>query len=115
MIKVRELTPGKWRINASEPGFKVKSVALEGLRGRPFPVREVSADAFFERVPRGQNGEPDEPAAMLRGLPTMYYYFGNTVFLYPAPLHSWNLLIEYEPRDGRNDKGEFIGLPEHAT
>src|SRR6516162_8557174 len=46
-----DLPRGKWRINATEPGFKVVAVALEGLRHRLFPLRQV------------------------HGMPTWYYYY----------------------------------------
>ena len=66
-----DLPRGKWRINASLPGFKVVAVAIEGLRHRLFPLRQV------------------------HGMPTWYYYYSNSVYIYPPPLHTWRLILTY--------------------
>jgi hypothetical protein len=99
LTKYFDLVPGKWRINASLPGYKVVGCALEGLRHRPFPLRRVEPSEFAERVPFDENGEPMEPPVVLRGMPTWHYYYGNTVYIYPPPLHAWRLMLTYEPRE----------------
>ena len=88
LTKDFDLVRGKWRINASLPGYKVVCCALEGLRHRLFPLRQV------------------------HGMPTWYYYYSNSVYIYPPPLHTWRLLLTYEPREEtrtRNVPGEFTG------
>ena len=113
MTKDFDLVPGKWRINASLPGYKVVGCALEGLRHRPFPLRQVEVSEFAERAPfDDKNGEPMEPPAVLRGLPTLYFYHGQTLYLWPVPLHAWRLKLVYEPREEtctRNALGELTG------
>jgi hypothetical protein len=95
-----DLVRGEWRINASRPGYKVVGCAIEGLRHRPFPLRQVELSEFTALVPfDGKNGEPKEPAVVLRGMPTLYYYYGNTVYIYPPPLHAWRLKLIYLPRE----------------
>ena len=95
-----DLPPGKWRINASQLGYKVVAVALVDLRRRLFPLRQVEASEFAKQVPfDDKNGEPIEPPFMLHGMPTWYYYYGNTVYIYPPPLHAWQLMVTYEPRE----------------
>ena len=93
-----DLVPGRWRINASLPGYKVVGCALEGLRHRPFPLRRVEPSEFAERVPFDENGEPIEPPAVLHGLPTMYFYCGAALYLWPVPRHAWRLKVDYAPR-----------------
>jgi hypothetical protein len=113
LTKNFDLVPGKWRINASMPGFKVVAVAIEGLRHRPFPLRQLKASEFAEQVPfDDKNGEPMEPPALLRGLPTTFYYFSQTLYLWPVPLHGWLLRVDYAPREEsrtRNALREFTG------
>jgi len=93
-----DLPRGKWRINASLPGYKVVGCALEGLRHRLFPLRQVEASEFTKQVPFDEKGEPIERPVMLHGMPTWYYYYGNSVFIHPPPLHTWRLILTYEPR-----------------
>jgi hypothetical protein len=94
-----DLPPGKWRINATKPGFKVVAVATEGLRHRLFPLRRVEASEFAKQVPFDEKGEPVEPPVMLHGMPTMYYYyFSQSIYLLPVPLHGWRLKVDYAPR-----------------
>jgi hypothetical protein len=81
------------------PGFKVVAVAIEGLRRRPFLLRQVEASEFTALVPFDEKGEPIEPPAMLHGMPTMYYYFGVSLYLWPVPLHAWRLKLIYVPRE----------------
>jgi hypothetical protein len=94
-----DLVRGKWRINASLPGYKVVGCAVEDLRRRLFPLRQVEASEFAKQVPFDEKGEPIQPPVMLHGMPTWYYYYGNTVYIYPPPLHAWRLMLTYEPRD----------------
>ena len=113
LTKYFDLVSGKWRINSTVPGFKVVAAAIEDLRRRPFPLRQVEASEFAELVPfDDKNGEPVEPPAMLRGLPTLYYYYGQTLYLWSVPLHAWRLRVDYAPREEthiRNALGEFTG------
>ena len=100
LTKYFELPLGKWRINATMPGYKVVAVAIEDLRRRLFPLRQVEASEFTALVPfDDKNGEPKEPAAVLHGLPTLYFYFGVSLYLWPVPLHAWRLKVDYAPRD----------------
>jgi len=112
LIKYFDLVPGKWRINASLPGYKVVGCAVEDLRRRPFPLRQVEASEFAKQVPFDEKGEPIERPVMLHGMPIWYYYYGNTVYIYPPPLHAWRLMLTHEPREEtsiRNVLGEFTG------
>ena len=94
-----DIVAGKGRINATMPGFKVVAVALVGLRHRPFPLRQVEASEFTALVPfDDRNGEPTEPPVMLHGMPSMYYYYGQTLYLWPVPRHGWRLKLTYAPR-----------------
>ena len=100
LTKHFDLVPGKWRINSTVPGFKVVAVAIEGLRHRTFALRQVEASEFTALVPfDDKNGEPMEPPVLLRGLPTLYYYYGQTLYLWPVPLHAWRLKVNYVPRE----------------
>jgi hypothetical protein len=106
------LVRGEWRINASRPGYKVVGCAIEGLRHRLFPLRQVEASEFTALVPFDEKGEPIEPPAVLHGLPARYFYFGVILYLWPAPLHAWRLKVDYAPREEtrtRNALGEFTG------
>ena len=94
-----DLPRGKWRINASQPGYKVVGCAIEGLRHRLFQLRKVGASEFSKQVPFDERGEPIELPVMLHGMPTWYYYYGNSVYIYPPPLHTWRLILTYEPRE----------------
>ena len=113
LTKDIDLVPGKWRINASLPGYKVVGCAIEGLRHHLFPLRRVEASEFTALVPfDDKNGEAMEPPVMLRGLPTMYFYYGQTLYLWPVPLHAWRLKVDYAPRQEirpRNALGELTG------
>ena len=99
LTKYFDLPPGKWRINSTMPGFKVVAVALVGLRHRPSPLHQVELSEFAKQVPFDEKGEPMEPPVMLRGLPTLYYYYGQTLYLWSAPLHAWRLKVDYAPRE----------------
>ena len=100
LTKYFDLPPGKWGINASLPGYKLEGCAIEDLRRRLFPLRQVEVSEFAKQVPfDDKNGEPMEPPAMLRGLPTLYYYYGQTLYLWPVPLHAWRLKLDYAPRE----------------
>ena len=100
LTKYFDLVRGEWRINASRPGYKVVGCAIEGLRRRLFPLRRVEASEFTALVPfNDKNGEPIEPPAVLHGLPTMYFYFGVALYLWPPPLHAWRLKVDYAPRE----------------
>src|SRR6516162_2814148 len=111
LTKDFDLVRGKWRINASLPGYKVVGCAVEDLRRRLFPLRQVEAREFTALVPfDDKNGEPLERPAVLHGLPTLYYYYGQTLYLWPPPLHAWRLKVDYAPREEirtRNDLGEL--------
>jgi hypothetical protein len=99
LTKYFELPLGKWRINATMPGFKVVALAIEDLRRRLFPLRQVEAPEFAKLVRfDDENGEPMEPPPMLHGLPTMYFYHGQTLYLWPVPRHAWRLKLDYAPR-----------------
>jgi hypothetical protein len=111
LTKYFDLDPGKWRINATMPGFKVVAVALVDLRRRLFPLRQVEASEFAELMPfDDKNGEPMDSPAVLHGLPTMYFYFGVALYMWPVPRHGWRLKVDYAPRDARNALGAQIGL-----
>jgi hypothetical protein len=110
LTKYFDLVRGKWRINASLPGYKVVGCAIEDLRHRLFPLRQVETSEFTALVPFDGNGEPKSPPAVLRGLPSMYYYYGQTLYLWPPPLHAWRLKLVYAPREetrSRNALGEW--------
>jgi hypothetical protein len=112
LTKYFDLPPGKWRINASLPGYKVVGCAIEGLRHRLFPLRQVEASEFTALVPFDEKGEPMERPVMLHGLPTMYFYFGVALYLWPVPRHGWRLKLTYAPRKetaARNALGELTG------
>ena len=102
-----DLPPGKSRINASQPGYKVVGCALEGLRHRLFPLRQVEAREFTALVPFDEKGEPIEPPVMQRGMPSMYYYYGQTLYLWPVPLHAWRLKVDYAPREETRTRNAF--------
>jgi len=107
-----DLVRGEWRINASRPGYKVMGCAIEGLRHRLFPLRQIELSEFTKQVPFDEKGEPIEPPVMRRGLPLMYYYYGQTLYLWPVPLHAWRLKVDYAPREEtrtRNALGELTG------
>jgi hypothetical protein len=62
-------------------------------------------------VPFDEKGEPIEPPAMLHGLPTMYYYHGQTLYLWPVPRHGWRLKVDYASRAetrSRNALGDGV-------
>ena len=112
LTKYFDLPPGKWRINSSVPGFKVVAVALVDLRRRLFPLRQVELSEFARQVPFDETGESIEPPPVLRGLPSMYFYFGVALYLLPVPLHAWRLKVDYAPREetrARNALGELTG------
>jgi len=49
---------------------------------------------------------------MRHGMPTWYYYYGNSVYIYPPPLHAWRLKVDYVPREeirACNALGELTG------
>ena len=71
LTKYFDLLPGKGRLNSSVPGFKVVAVALEDLRHRLFPLRQIELSEFTKQVPFDEKGEPIEPPVMRRGLPTL--------------------------------------------
>ena len=66
-----DLVRGEWRINASRPGYQVVGCAIEGLRHRLFPLRQIELSEFTKQVPFDEKGEPIEPPVMRRGLPTL--------------------------------------------
>ena len=99
LTKYFDLFPGKWRINSSVPGFKVVAVAIEGLRHRPFPLRQIEASEYTALVPFDEKGEPIEPPVMLHGMPSMYHYYGQSIYLWPVPLHAWRLKVDFAPRE----------------
>ena len=91
-----DLVRGEWRINASRPGYKVVGCAIEGLRHRLFPLRQIELSEFTKQVPfDDKNGEPTQPPVVLHGLPSWYYYYSNSVYIYPPPLHTWRLILTY--------------------
>ena len=108
LTKYFDIVPGKWRINTTMPGFKVVEVAIEGLRHRLFPLRQVEASEFTALVPfDDKNGEPVEPPAMKRGIPMMYYYYGQSIYLWPVPRHGWRLKLTYAPRNTSASKSDL--------
>ena len=49
---------------------------------------------------------------MLHGMPSMYHYYGQSIYLWPVPRHGWRLKLTYAPRGEtctRNALGEFTG------
>jgi hypothetical protein len=113
LTKYFDLDPGKWRINATMPGFKVVAVALVDLRRRLFPLRQVEASEFAALMPfDDKNGEPMDSPAVLHGLPTLYFYFGVALYMWPVPRHAWRLKVDYMPREEAhtpNALGELTG------
>jgi hypothetical protein len=81
------------------PGFKVVGVALVDLRRRLFPLRQVELSEFAKQVPFDENGEPRKPPVMLHGMPSMYHYYGQSIYLWPVPRHAWRLKVDYAPRE----------------
>jgi hypothetical protein len=111
LTKYFDLPPGKWRINATMPGFKVVAVALVDLRRRLFPLRQVEVSEFANQVPfDDKTGEPIEPPVMRRGLPTLYYYFSQSIYLLPVPLHGWRLKVDFAPREEPRTRNALGGL-----
>ena len=108
-----DLVRGTWRINASRPGYKVVGCAIEGLRHRPFSLRQVELSEFAKQVPFDERGEPIELPVMLHGMPTWYYYYGNSVYIYPPPLHTWRLILTYEPREETRTATPWASSPAH--
>ena len=108
LTKYFDIVPGKSRINASLPGYKVVGCALEGLRHRLFPLRQVEASEFTALVRfDDRNAEPTEPPVMLHGMPTMYYYYGQSIYLWPVPRHGWRLKLTYAPRNTSASKSDL--------
>jgi hypothetical protein len=89
------------------PGLQGRCGGPRGSAPPPVPASE-----FAKQVPFDERGEPIELPVMLHGMPTWYYYYGNSVYIYPPPLHTWRLILTYEPREEtrtRNALGEFTG------
>ena len=115
LTKYFDLAPGKWRINSTIPGFKVVAVAFVDLRRRLFPLHQVEASQFTALVPfDDKNGEPAEPPVMLHGMPAVYYYYyGQTLYLWPVPRHAWRLKVDYAPRE-ETRPGNALGTSKSA-
>ena len=81
-------------------GFQGRRGGPRGSAPPPVPLRQVEASEFTALVPfDDKNGEPLEAPAVLHGLPTLYYYYGQTLYLWSAPLHAWRLKVDYAPRE----------------
>ena len=108
LTKDFDLVRGKWRINASLPGYKVVGCALEGLSHRLLPLHRFEASEFTALVRfDDRNGEPTEPPVMPHGMPTMYYYYGQSIYLWPVPRHGWRLKLTYAPRNTSASKSDL--------
>ena len=106
LTKYFDLPRGKCRVNSTVPGFKVVAVALVDLRRRLFPLRQVELSEFARQVPFDETGESIELPPVLRGLPSMYFYFGVALYLLPVPLHAWRLKVDYVPREETRTRNE---------
>ena len=50
---------------------------------------------------------------MRHGMPIWYYYYGNSVYIYPPPLHTWRLILTYEPREETRTATPWASSPAH--
>src|SRR6516164_6422587 len=94
-------------------GFQGRRGGPRGSAPPPVPAPPSQLSEFAKQVPFDEKGEPMEPPVMLRGLPTLYYYYGQTLYLWSAPLHAWRLKVDYAPREEtrtRNALGEVTGV-----
>ena len=57
-------------------------------------------------MPFDETGESIELPPVLRGLPSMYFYFGVALYLLPVPLHAWRLKVDYVPREETRTRNE---------
>ena len=95
-------------------GFQGRRGGHRGSAPRLFPLRQVEASEFTALVPfDDKNGEPLERPAVLHGLPTLYYYYGQTLYLWPPPLHAWRLKLDYAPRE-ETRPGNALGASKSA-
>ena len=100
-IVEKKLEIGQWKFNLANHGgygMDIINVSLRGLRNRPFFLTRISTEVFFTRHPKGADGKPQDPAIILRGMPSMYTILANMLYLWPAPMHEWTLQVRMKKK-----------------
>lgn len=92
----RHIDVGKWQMKV-ETGHDVTAFRLKGQRNRPIELRHLPTDEFRAHLSYSPDGKVKEDA-ILRGMPLYWHSIGNTVQIWPAPAHQWDIEIDLRPK-----------------
>lgn len=87
---------GKWKLGL-EGGYIPTEVRLRGSRNRTTPLRRLPKEEFRARFSYDPDGKVKDDV-VLRGMPLYWHFEGNTVQLWPAPSHQWDVEIDLQPK-----------------
>ena len=97
-IVEKKLETGKWRLRFNDEitGHTITAVHIKGLRGRPWPLFQVSFEEFKERFPFDYTNE--KPAPITRGIPSLWTVHTGILHLWPAPANDWTLQVRMQEK-----------------
>jgi len=87
---------GKWKIRIDST-TEATDVRLKGARNRHIQLLRLQADDFRALFSRDPDGKAKEDA-VLRGTPTYWHFEAQTVQIWPAPAHQWDVEIDVRPK-----------------
>ena len=92
----KHIDVGKWKIRVDST-YDAVDVRLKGMRNRHIQLIRLDADDFRARFSRDPDGKAKEDWA-LRGTPMYWHFEAQTVQLWPAPAHQWDVEIDLRPK-----------------
>ena len=92
----KHIDVGRWKIRV-ESTYEPTDVRLKGMRNRHIQLLRLNQDEFRSRFSRNDDGTAKEDA-VLRGTPTFWHFEAQTVQIWPAPAHQWDVEIDLRPK-----------------
>lgn len=92
----RHIDVGKWQMKV-EAGHDASGVRLKGQRNRHIELKQLPTEEFRSYLNYAPDGKVREDS-ILRGMPIYWHFIGNTVQIWPAPAHQWDIEIDLRPK-----------------
>ena len=92
----KHIDVGKWKIRVDST-YEAVDVRLKGMRNRHIGLIRLPQEDFRSRFSRNPDGSAKDDA-VLRGVPMYWHFEAQTVQIWPAPAHQWDIEIDLRPK-----------------